>query len=119
RLNSAWPGQLVIFRLLANRLLSGRLPQATDGAVELERLLLLELLAIAHRRGIPVVMAVVGDAPECVRSNAGAADPHDVNPRRPFPAYVAIRALVRTLDTPSLDLCHVAPRTAAYIPIDG
>jgi lysophospholipase L1-like esterase len=85
--------------LIVTRLLAGRFtPTAKD--VELERQLLLQVIATAHSHDTPIVFAVVGEVHDCTVEIRG------MNPDDP---YVPIRDLVVSLDVPSLDLCTVTP----------
>jgi hypothetical protein len=87
-------------RLLANALppLNPKPLEATDDAVELERLLLRETVATARAAGIPVFILVVGEQHECDHSAR-------VSPEH---AYERVLGVVEGLGVPFASSCDVA-----------
>jgi len=86
-------GRSVLVRMLVTALRPRLDALQVDTALELERLLLLEVSAVVQRHHVPLVMAVVGTAATCRGQIKDAA-------------FLRVRDLVRTLDPQSLDLCR-------------
>lgn len=106
-LSGEWLGQYVLARVLANAFLGDYFAAPkSDATLDLHRLLLLEVLSTVRRHAVPVLMTVVGSENECL----GRGDDNN--------QYVDVRALVRNLDTLSLDLCEVAQREDDFGTVD-
>jgi len=91
--------QLNAVRLFANAFppLNPQPLEATDDAVDLERLLLRETVATARSAGVPIFIFVTAEQHEC-------NDPAQVSPQH---AYERVLAVVESLGVPSLTSCAI------------
>jgi lysophospholipase L1-like esterase len=92
-------GQVNVVRLLANLFPPLNPPpmEATDDAVQLERLLLQETVSAAHAARIPILIFVVAEQHECEHRTQGP----------PVHAYERVLAVVEGLGVPFVTSCDV------------